>query len=194
MVRFWARAKTEEEAVWREPHRPHQQLGWFPNFLCSNYPSILVVSFSRWNWVCEKGAFGCLYCEQKIIWCCVWCRQFWKKSGRKGKKLRSKRYVWLSSSLFIKKCFDAVFWSGQFWCGQKKLKRKILRSQVRFPFLCLNLSKTMSLFWSGKFGVAKKTKKPRGAYSGYFYKLYWNFSAALLLLAGGLCHKKKERK
>ena len=36
-VRFWARAKTEEEAVWCEPHRPHQQLGkedWGPLALC----------------------------------------------------------------------------------------------------------------------------------------------------------------
>ena len=69
------------------------------------------------NWACEKGAFGCLYCEQKnnLTLCLV--QAILKKSGRKGKKLRSKRYVWLSSSLFIKKCFDAVFWSGQFRPG-----------------------------------------------------------------------------
>ena len=37
VVRFWARAKTEEEAVWCEPRRPHQQLGkedWGPLALC----------------------------------------------------------------------------------------------------------------------------------------------------------------
>ena len=31
VVRFGACAKAEE-ADWCEPHRPHQQLGWFPNF------------------------------------------------------------------------------------------------------------------------------------------------------------------
>ena len=58
-----------------------------------------------------------------------------------------------------------LFWSGKLWTGNPKKKpkkeRKILRSQVRFPFLFLNLLKTMDLFWSGEFwtGHQKNWKK-----------------------------------
>ena len=48
--------------------------------------------------------------------------------------------------------------------GQKK--KKIQRSQVRFPFLSLNLSKTMNLFWSGEFCSGGKKKKENPAKPG----------------------------
>ena len=56
-----------------------------------------------------------------------------------------------------------LFWSGKFWTGspKKRKKKKTLRSQVRFLFLFLNLLKTMDLFWSGEFcsGNQKNQKK-----------------------------------
>ena len=48
------------------------------------------------------------------------------------------------------------------WQKKTSLKKKTLRSQVRFPFfLSLNLLKTMDLFWPGEFCSGNQKNKKR---------------------------------
>ena len=85
--------------------------------------------------------------------------------------------------------------------GAKK-RKKILQSQVRFPFLSLNLSKTMDLFWSGEFCSGGKKRKKILQSQVRFPFLSLNLSKTMdLFWSGKFCSgnpkkttKKRKRK